>query len=170
MFAVGELVVYGGEGVCRVERIGIPDIRGVDREYYTLAPLYRTGQVMTPVDTKVLMRPVLSRRQAEELIAELPQLKPGEVQNHVRAIKEYYQNIVASYDCRQLAQLIKLTEQKRQQAAKQGKKVSQLDERYLHRAEELLYGELAVALEMPREQVPDYLQQVSPRWEITDHE
>ena len=61
MFAAGEMVVYGGEGVCRVEGVGTPSLPGMDktRLYYTLAPLYRSGQVMTPVDTRVLMRPLL---------------------------------------------------------------------------------------------------------------
>ena len=63
MFAQGDLVVYGGEGVCRVEGVGTPAATGIDKTkmYYTLAPLYRTGQVMTPVDTGVLMRPVMTK-------------------------------------------------------------------------------------------------------------
>ena len=32
-----------------------------------------------------------------------------------------------------------------------------MDERYLKRAEELLYGELAVALDIPREEVAGYI-------------
>ena len=76
MFAVGDLVVYGGEGVCRVESIGPSGLRydGGDKTYYHLAPLYRSGTVMTPVDTAVMMRPIISRDRAMELIAALPQL------------------------------------------------------------------------------------------------
>ena len=71
MFAVGDLVVYGGEGVCRVESIGPSGLRydGGDKTYYHLAPLYRSGTVMTPVDTAVMMRPIISRDRAMELIA-----------------------------------------------------------------------------------------------------
>ena len=29
MFAVGELIFYGNEGVCRVEAIGVPPLPGV---------------------------------------------------------------------------------------------------------------------------------------------
>lgn len=45
MFAVGDLVVYGGEGVCRVESIGPSGLRydGGDKTYYHLAPLYPPG-------------------------------------------------------------------------------------------------------------------------------
>jgi len=73
MFTAGELVVYGGEGVCRVEKIGPSAIPGADKTklYYTLLPLYRTGQVLTPVDTRVLMRPVLSREEAQLLVEQL---------------------------------------------------------------------------------------------------
>ena len=78
MFAAGDLVVYGGEGVCRVESVGTPDTSGYDKtkEYYTLAPLYRSGQVMTPVDTRVLMRPVMTAAEAAGFLAALPQLPP----------------------------------------------------------------------------------------------
>ena len=32
-----------------------------------------------------------------------------------------------------------------------------VDERYMKRAEEMLHGELAIALDMPREQVPQFI-------------
>lgn len=38
-----------------------------------------------------------------------------------------------------------------------GKKLGLVDERYMKRAEEMLHGELAVALGMTREQVPKFI-------------
>lgn len=110
MFAAGEMVVYGGEGVCRVEGVGTPSLPGMDktRLYYTLAPLYRSGQVMTPVDTRVLMRPLLTGQEVQELIAQLDQLPEEQAESHnTRAIKDLYHQVVASYDCKRLAGLIK---------------------------------------------------------------
>ena len=71
MFVAGDLVVYGGEGVCRVESIGPSGLAYDDgtRLYYHLTPLYRSGTVMTPVDTGVLMRSVITREEALALIA-----------------------------------------------------------------------------------------------------
>ena len=42
MFAAGDLVVYGGEGVCRVESIGPSGLAydDGDKVYYHLSPLY----------------------------------------------------------------------------------------------------------------------------------
>ena len=105
MFVAGELVVYGGEGVCRVEGVGTPSLPGMDktRLYYTLAPLYRSGQVMTPVDTRVLMRPLLTGQEVQELIGELDQLPEEQAESHnTRAIKDLYHQVVASYDCKRL--------------------------------------------------------------------
>ena len=70
MFAAGDLVVYGGEGVCRVERVGPSGMAYDDggRLYYHLTPLYRSGTVLTPVDTGILMRPVITREAALALI------------------------------------------------------------------------------------------------------
>jgi len=93
MFAVGDLVVYGGEGVCRVEKIGPPTIPGADKNklYYTLAPLYRTGQVLTPVDTRVLMRPALTAKEAQALVERLHTLTPEKsLPSNIRLLKDYY--------------------------------------------------------------------------------
>lgn len=167
MFSAGDLVVYGGEGVCRVEAIGTSNIRVADKEkmYYYLAPLYRTGQVMTPVDTQVLMRPVLSREEAEQLLALLPELPPqGPEENGMRNAKEHFHAVVSSYDCPSMAALIKYVSHRRSWALRHGKKASQMEERYLKRALEQLYGELAVSLSMERDAVEAYIQKNYPAW------
>ena len=169
MFAAGELVVYGGEGVCRVEGVGTPSLPGMDktRLYYTLAPLYRSGQVMTPVDTRVLMRPLLTGQEVQELIGELDQLPEEQAESHnTRAIKDLYHQVVASYDCKRLAGFIKGVCRRRSWAIHHGRKVSQMDERYLKRAEDALYGELGAVLGLPREDVPAYIRQTWPKWPL----
>lgn len=167
MFAVGDLVVYGGEGVCRVERIGPSGLEydGGDKVYYHLAPLYRSGTVMTPVDTGVLMRPIISRQQAQDLIAALPTLpeqKPAE--RGMRAAKDFYHQLVLRCDCAELAAMVHGICRKRDWALHHGKKVSQMDERYLKRAEDQLYGELAAALDIDREQMIPYIRQTWAKW------
>lgn len=60
------MIIYGNEGVCRVEHIGPLEIRGAQRgvAYYTLVPLYRAGKIFAPVDTTVHTRPIMSREAA----------------------------------------------------------------------------------------------------------
>ena len=51
MFTEGQLVIYGGEGVCRIAAVGPSSLSGTDKTklYYTLTPLTRSGTVLTPV-------------------------------------------------------------------------------------------------------------------------
>ena len=88
MFTEGQLVIYGGEGVCRIAAVGPSSLSGTDKTklYYTLTPLTRSGTVLTPVDTKVLMRPILSRQEAEDFIAQLPQLPPEEPESRSMSV------------------------------------------------------------------------------------
>ena len=74
MYQIGELIVYGGTGVCRVEGIETQKQKGTaeTRDYYLLKPLYQDGTIRIPVDTKVFMRPVISRGEAEGLIDAIP--------------------------------------------------------------------------------------------------
>jgi CarD family transcriptional regulator len=160
MFTTGDLIIYGGEGVCRVDSVGVPDMADIDRtkQYYILSPLYRSGKIFTPVDSPVYMRPVIGRAEAESLIGRISSIEPDNLEHqNARALKEYYQNTVTTYLCDDLVRLIKTAWLKRDHAMKSGRKVSQIDERYLKRAEDQLYGELAVALGLEREQVSGYI-------------
>lgn len=160
MYEIGDLIVYGGEGVCRVEAIGIPPLAGVNRErqYYTLKPLYREGRVYTPVDSKVFMRPVITRDAADALIRCIPEIKPEVYENsNLRFLNEYYQAQLQNYSCEGLLKLICSTRAKREVMHSRGKKLGLVDERYMKRAQDMLHGEFAVALGIERGEVPDYI-------------
>lgn len=167
MFAAGDLVVYGGEGVCRVERIGPSGMSydDGDRLHYHLTPLYRSGTVLTPVDTGVLMRPVISKEAALALIEAIPSLPPCKPeQAGVRAARDFYHQVVMRCECGELAAMIHSVCRKRAWALRHGKKVSQMDERYLKRAEDQLYGELAAVLGTERGEVADLIRRSWPGW------
>ena len=70
MFEIGDLIVYGTNGVCRVDGMSrSPYDAGDDREYYVLKPLYDQANsvIYTPVTNEnVVMRPLLSREKAGE--------------------------------------------------------------------------------------------------------
>ena len=163
MYQPGDLIIYGGEGVCRVESVGplaLSDVKS-DKLYYTLQPLYRNETVFAPVEGKVFMRPVIGREEAEALVRSIPEIRENRLENrNMRAAGEYYQKMMDSHDCADLVQLIKSIYVKQQSAQAAGRKGGQVDERYRKRAEETLYGELAVALEIPRDKVEAYIYKV----------
>lgn len=160
MFNLGDLIIYSGEGVCRVEEIGNPLIGGKrsDRLYYTLSPLYRSGRVLAPVEGKVFMRPVITKEEALCLIRGIPDTEATVCEErNLRCLTEHYQSLLRLYDPTELVRVIKSVQMKRELVRSRGKKLGQIDERFMHRAEDMLYGELAVALDMPRGDVVTYI-------------
>ena len=108
MFHTGDYVVYGNNGVCRVEGIGTLEVSGMpqDRLFYTLHPLYMKGSTLfTPVDnSKVIIRPVLSKEEAKELIREIPNLEPLWI-NDERKREIQYKETIRTCDCRQYVRI-----------------------------------------------------------------
>ena len=90
MFQPGDIIVYGNTGVCKVVELSRPNLPGVDqkKDYYLLFPLFQDEKIYSPVDnTKVFMRPVISRKQAEELLygelAVALEITPKEVPSYI---------------------------------------------------------------------------------------
>lgn len=160
MYQIEDYVVYGNEGVCRIEAIEKLDISGANEEkdYYVLQPIYRNGTVYTPVDTKVFMRPVISEETANELIDSIPSIegKKGGPTN-ASILRDKYTAIIQSNDIEDLIKLIKTVHIKGEIAESKNKKMGQTDKTFMRKAEDLLYGELAIALDIPRNKVSDYI-------------
>lgn len=158
MFAKGDLIIYGSTGVCRVLKIGPPQgipASDTSKLYYTLAPIYSTGTIYIPVDTKVFMRPVINRQQAKALIARIPQIQEELCcTKDPKMLAERYRASLLTHQCEDLVQLIKSIYTKNHTT---GRKPGNIDQQYMKRAQELLHGELAMALDIPVEQVEDYI-------------
>lgn len=161
MFEVGDLIIYGTTGVCRVEEIAQRDLtgKGEKKLFYILQPVYQSCTISTPVDSgKVFMRPVITKQEAEDLIEQIPYVQALPLDGlSTRELTDLYEQVIQTHDCVRLVALIRAIHEKREAMLQQKRKFGALDERFFRRAEELLHGELAVALDMPKEQVPSYI-------------
>lgn len=162
MYQIGDYVVYGGSGVCQVMAVGTPASSVCDRHraYYTLRPLASTETIYVPVDTRVSIRPVLTRQEADALILQLPGLPECPVDTKNPQLRSHaYQESFRANDSAELARLLKTIHHKDSDARRAGRQPGKVDTRYRKRAEELLYGELSVALGIPQDSVPQYIHQ-----------
>ena len=160
MFSVGELIVYGSMGVCRVEAVELRNVPGGGQgQFYVLQPVYQKCAVSTPVDNdKIVMRPIISREEADRLIDTIPNVHAEAYHNKVlRQLTEYYESIIKLYDCAKLIELLASIYDKKRICAQMKKKFGALDERYMKRAEDMLFGEFAAALGIERSAVSQYI-------------
>ena len=160
MFQVGDLIVYGNAGVCRVEKIGRPNVAGAPEgiDYYTLSPYYsQNGTIYTPCDNdKVVMRPVISKKEARKLVKEIPSIQLLIIPDEKKR-EERYKETMRTCDCREFVSILKTIYVRKQERLAEGKKVTASDEKYFSMAEDKLYGELAIALEMEKTKVKEYI-------------
>ena len=150
------LVMHDTAGVCRIT--GETTMDGMPGTYYVLTPLYmNSSTVYTPKEgVKVRIRPVMSADEARDLIQRLPEVSPLTFtsQNHQR---QSCAAILKSGDSFQLAQLTKTLYQDRLRRASRNRSSGIGDTTALKKAETLLFGELATALEIPYDDVLEYI-------------
>lgn len=171
MFQVGDLIMYANTGVCRVEDIYTAKTaqraetmlnlaKTEEQLYYKLVPVYSREVIYIPVDAKVFMRPIISREEANELIANIPNIEEEIFDcRNLKSLSDHYQSFLQTHRCEDLIHLIKSVWRKNQDMIRRGKRLGQTDQRYMKRAEELLYDEFASALDIPRDSVQDYIRQ-----------
>ncbi|MDD5899774.1 MAG: CarD family transcriptional regulator [Lachnospiraceae bacterium] len=162
MFKKGEYVVCRNNGICKVTDITTLNMENTpkDRLYYILKPVYaESSTVYIPVDNhKVALRAALSAEEAHALINRIPSLDLVWVENEKQR-EHTYKECLKQNTCEDYVRIIKTLYLRKQTRLSKGQKIIGLDERYLRLAEDFLYGELAVALGIPKQKVEDYIRE-----------
>ena len=159
-FKIGDLIIYGNNGVCKILDCGKLDSLSAskDKIYYTIEPYYVAGtKIYTPVDNdKVIMRPVMTKDEAMALIDEIDKIEALWITDEKRRENEYKETI-KKCDCIELVKIIKTIYLRKQSRLAEGKKITAGDEKYFKIAEENLYGELAISLDMTKSETKEFI-------------
>ncbi|MDO5338109.1 MAG: CarD family transcriptional regulator [Eubacteriales bacterium] len=161
MYQVGEYIIYGYNGVCRVNDIThLDDISGADRtkQYYILSPLGNQGSVIySPVNnTKVMSRPLITREEAQKLLETGAYMDRFQIP-YDKLQEARYREIVGSCDCMQWLRLMKTLYFRKAEREAQGKKVTARDEKYLGITEQYLLTELSFVLQREKNDIKEEL-------------
>lgn len=160
MFEKGELIVYGRNGVCLVEDITPMNMDGIDSErlYYVLRPLNSQGStIFTPIDNKkVPMRKIITKKEALELIEHIPEIDVLTISNE-KLCEEQYKAALQTCECAEMVRVLKTIYLKKQKRIAAGKKMTSTDEKYFHMAENCLYTELSVLIDIPKDKMEEYI-------------
>lgn len=166
MFAKGDLVFYGSTGVCQVQEVDVLPFASGQQEgtlYYWLKPVYEGGLIYAPVDGPAFIRPVLTPREVDELIQKMPTLDSSEYTSHnLKLMADRYRSAMKEHRCESLLRMMKGAYRRSQQSIQNGRKPGQMDTDYRKKAEKLIYGEFAVVLGIPYQEVPQYIEEHLP--------
>ncbi len=160
MYQVGEDVVYGIHGVCRIVDV---EARKIDRktvEYLVLVPKDQTGsRYLVPRGNAAAMaklRPVMSREDLEALLISPEVRQDGWIADENQR-KQYYREVINSGDRTALLRMVHTLHDHRRQQQAAGRKFHLCDENFLRDAQRLLSTEFSVVLEMPPAEVETYI-------------
>lgn len=167
MFSVGDTVVYRHH-VCTIA--SVRERYFEDRDYFELHTLFEKSlklyvavndaeppvmrQVMSETAALALIDSILDADTIDEAIlhARGTTLSLAE-----RQVKEEYERRLKSNDSYDLIPIIKSAYERTQEREDAGKRTTAVDKKFLDLAEGLLYDELAVALDMNRDEVSDFV-------------
>ncbi len=158
-FSIGDLIIYGETGVCRVlDIVERPFLDGTVN-CYKLEPVYSSCTIFTPVDNgNVFMRPIVTKDEADALVSSVKDITPVVYESATpRELTEKYDKIIKTHDCNLLMLFLVSIYNKRSTLIAQKKRLSAIDERYMKKAEDLLFGELAVALGIEKSGVSQFV-------------
>lgn len=160
MYQIGDKIIYGSNGVCEIEEIKMIEVPHTSEEkaYYIIKPVFQECRISVPTDTKMFMRPIISADEANALIDGIPQVDAKPYYNTaLRQLQEYYEKKLSTHECGDLVEMTISLHRKREEVLSQKRKFGAIDERYMKRAEDLLFGELSVALGIEKHSVRNYI-------------
>lgn len=154
MFQQGQQVIYGGNGVCRIEEIIERDIGvlGVKQVYVIRLATGLTSYV--PVESNVFMRALITPEEAEQVLADYPSIGIRTFAgSNSKALSDQYRAIIARHDPREMLCLYKSLHNKVEQAQIAGKKPGTMDERFASAALDQVAQELSIVLRRSMQEI-----------------
>ena len=160
MFQVGDHIVYGINGICRVAEIGpSPYDKADTRLFYLLIPVNNpmSSTIYTPVDNqRVPMRPLMTKEEIEALIAAIPSLLPLTVPVEKQR-REIYRTVIGELRPEGYVQVIKTVRRRRLDLAAAHKHVPMTDLEYGRLAKHLLCSECAHVMGVSEDDADAYI-------------
>ena len=160
MFQVGDYIVYGINGICRVEDVCPSPYDKTDpRTYYLLVPVNNpmSSTIYTPVcNERVPMRRLMTPEEIEALISAMPTIElltvPVEKQR-----REIYRATIGTLEPEGYVQVIKTVHRRREELSAAHKHFPVTDLEYGRLAKHLLYSECAHVLGLAEDSMEEYI-------------
>lgn len=160
MYSVGDVLVYGVHGLCRIENV---EQRRVDRNtvsYFVLVPIGNDRmQFYVPVHNEAALsklRPPITVEQAEAVFRS-PLLYENCWIDQENQRKLRFKELLSGNNFAQMVQMVHTLRCHRQQQLEQGRKFHLCDENFLRDAQKILENELSFVLNIPATEVESYI-------------
>lgn len=160
MFSIGDIFIYGSNGVCRITDIKEEKFGSEVKTYYILSPFFdKRETIYVPTDNETLvsrLKEILSKEEIIKMIKDIPS-RENIWNDNINLRKEEFKKIIKSADRTALCSLLKTLHERRIILEQSGKSLSVYDERFLKQAQNIIHGEIALVLEMKPDEVEPFI-------------
>ncbi len=159
---IGDLIVYKSAGVCRVVAQEEQSMDGIHSVlYYKLKPISdENSTYYIPVASAgERLRRLMTKEEVLALIDSMP--LAAEAENELpanrRKRRELYAQVIKEHNEHEMVRMLASLYEKKQSSAAKGKRISAMDETAMKNAEELMFQEIGVVLELEQAQVRAFI-------------
>ena len=162
MYQIGQQVIYGIHGVCRIVAKEMKSMGGQKKEYYVLEPVDQPGAAFyVPTGNQAAvakMRNLLTREEFDELLRSQKERSSAWVDDENQR-KQRYRELIAQNDRGELLAMVSALYEHKRQQQECGRKFHLCDENFLRDATRLLSAEFSLILGISQAEVADYMKQ-----------
>lgn len=138
--------------VCRKEVCKIKDIKN---NLYVLEPIDDTTLTLqVPINSQVL-RDLIKKKDIDKLLKEIPSIDT--VNSSDRLIEQTYKELMQNGTYEDLIKIIKTTYLRNENRKNNKKKISEVDNEYFNKAENYLYNEFSIVLNLSFDETKEYV-------------
>lgn len=156
-FSIGDYVMYGSSGVCRISGLEKHNFDGQhETDYISLVPVSSASSkyYIPKKNSDSKIRSLISKEQINQLIDEIPDTAATWFSDsHER--KNAFSSIIKSDDYKQIISMIKALHMHKD--LNKRKKLNSSDENFMRKAESLMYQEFSIVLGISQDDVTDYI-------------
>ena len=162
MFDIGDWVVYGIHGVCKIIGVEKQMVDHRRKPFFVLQPLAsKESRFFLPKDNPTALaklRTVLNQQQLQDILTskEVEDDNWIEDENHRR---QYYKDLITHGDRIDILKMVASLHRYKDSLAESGRKFHLCDDNFLRDAEKLISSEVALVMDLPMEEAKQYLHQ-----------
>ena len=164
-FSKNEHVFHESGGVCKISDIQTAPLEGMpkDRVYYIMQPVHDPNSVIyVPVDSdSIFVRGLLSRNEAEDLLAKIEQIESIDEPN-AKVLRAKYIDAMRTHLPKEWICVIKTVTARMRMLALRSQRVSETERSYYETAKRHLCTELSLVLGIGTREVEDLIAEKTP--------
>ncbi|MDW0116533.1 CarD family transcriptional regulator [Sporosarcina thermotolerans] len=161
MYEVGDLVTYGPHGVCKIKDMSEETFGEITKSYYILHPVNQpTLTIYCPVDSDLsTLKDIVSKEQAK-IILECFTKPTGDWIERPTTRYQAFNSILKTSNPLKIAAMANTLTRKEMELESEGKKLGSRDIEILMDIRQVLFKELALALDTTPDEVSKHVEQL----------